>query len=517
MYTQPMTQRRSIALLTIVTAAFAFAVIAAFGSGSASAGAEERARGAVAVPASALAYASVNADRSGAPWQALEALAAKVPGGGTAIAMLNDRLSGTTEQAKLMQALGGDLSVGLLGIDLSGGINPSANAVIVATAADGAALTSALTKAGFTQGPAIKGASVWERGAFAITINGSTAIAATSRATLQSALDAQSGAAPALADDPAFQATVAKLPSDSIAVAYLAPARIAGLVQLAGALLPKSSTQGMPDPTQALTQLSATLKDVRGLGLALRVESNGLRVVAAGDADEAALAKLGVRLPTAYVPTITNQIPAAATGFFAFRDLGPTLLEAIDVAAAQSPEIAEQISTLQKQTGISLRDGLIPALTGEHALVALGGDTPAGSLLLAPQDPTAAASTLATAIASAKQLDAGRLETAATEQGLAPAKVVVTLQRGGSIVAVGTAPQLAAAPATSIMGSDAYQAITGQAGVPTDVTGLAYINAAQLRAIVVAKDIKPLPAASAINGIVAWGTPGAATLFISIG
>ena len=512
-----MSQRSSIILLSIVTAALAFAAIAAFGSGSASAGAEARAKGAVAVPATALAYASVNTDRNGAPWQALEALAAKVPGGAEAVATLNGRLSGKTDQATLMQALGGDLSVGLLGVDLSGGTTPSANAVIVATAADGAALIRELTKAGFVQGPDVKGAPVWERGAFAITVSGSTAIAGTSRATLQSALDAQSGVAPALADDPAFQATVAKLPNDSIAVAYLAPARIAGLVELAGGLLPKSSANGMPDPTQALAQLSATLKNLRGLGLAVVAEQNGLRVVAAGDADEAALGKLGARIPTAYAPTITNQIPADATGFVAFRDLGPTLLAALDVAAAQSPEVAEQISMVETLTGSSLRAGLIPALTGEHAVVALGGDKPAGALLLAPQDPIAAATTLGKALTQAKQLGTGLLDQATTKPATDLNKLAVTLQQGGSIVAVGTAPQLAAAPTASITSSGGYQAITGQAGLPQNVTGLAYINAAQLRAQATAMGDEIPAAARAINGVVAWGTPGAATLFISIG
>ena len=517
MYNQPMSQRRPIILLSIVTAALAFAAIAAFGSGNASAGAEERAKGAVAVPATALAYASVNTDRSGAPWQALEALAAKVPGGAEAVATLNGRLSDGSDQAKVMQALGGDLSVGLLGVDLSGGATPSANAVIIATAADSAALTSELTKAGFVPGPDIKGQPVWERGAFAVTVNGATAIAATSRSTLQSALDAQAGVAPALADDPAFQATVAKLPSDSIAVAYLAPARIAGLVELASGLLPKSSANGMPDPTQALAQLSATLQNVRGLGLAVVAEQSGLRVVAAGDADEAALNKLGARIPTAYAPTITNQIPVDAIGFGAFRDLGPSLLTALDVAAARSPEVAEQISMVEKLTGISLRDGLIPALTGEHAVVALGGDKPAGALLLAPQDPTAAAATLGKALTQAKQLGTGLLDQATTKPAPDLNKLAVTVQPGGSIVAVGTAPQLAAAPSASITSSAGYQAITGQAGLPQDVTGLAYINAAQLRAMATAKGEKIPPAARAINGVVAWGTPGAATLFISIG
>ena len=49
------------------------------------------------------------------------------------------------------------------------------------------------------------------------------------------------------------------------------------------------------------------------------------------------------------------------------------------------------------------------------------------------------------------------------------------------------------------------------------MTGLVYINAAQLQKMAVAKGAKAVPAVGAINGIVAWGTPGAATLFISIG
>jgi hypothetical protein len=67
------------------------------------------------------------------------------------------------------------------------------------------------------------------------------------------------------------------------------------------------------------------------------------------------------------------------------------------------------------------------------------------------------------------------------------------------------------------LGSAGYQAITGQAGLPQNVTGLAFINAAQLRAMATSKGENIPPAARAINGVVAWGTPGAATLFISIG
>ena len=48
-----------------------------------------------------------------------------------------------------------------------------------------------------------------------VTIDGSTAIGATSRATLAEALAVQAGQRPSLADDPSFKATIAKLAAAS--------------------------------------------------------------------------------------------------------------------------------------------------------------------------------------------------------------------------------------------------------------------------------------------------------------
>ena len=283
-----MTTRRLSALLALFAAVLGVAVVAAFGSGSASAGADDRAKGAVAVPADALAYASISLDRQGAPFQALERLAAKVDGGAAAVKQLDAMLDGTTRQAQMVRALGGDVSVGLVGVDvasLASGGKPQASAVLVATAADGNALKAELERAGFAPGPALAGRPVWEKGAMAVSIDGGTAIGATSRATLADAFAAQSGAQPSLADDPAFRATIAKLPGNALAVAYLAPARFAGLLQAVGAIAPKGAAapKGMPDPTQALAQLGRQLQDVRGLGIAVTAEQGGLRVVAAED------------------------------------------------------------------------------------------------------------------------------------------------------------------------------------------------------------------------------------------
>lgn len=513
-----MTTRRSIALLALFSALVAAAALAAFGSGDANAGAEARAKGAVAVPAKALAYASVNLDRDGAPYQALTELARSVDGGEAAIGRLNGMLDGSGEQAQIMRALGGDISVGLIGISLTSGIQPGVEAIVVATAADSSALPGLLTEMGFAQGPELSGQPVWERDAFAITIDGSTAIAATSRATLIDALAAQSGAAPALADDAAFRATIAKLPSDPVAVAYLAPARLAGLVQVAGSLLPQSALpEDAPDTTAALGQLSAALADVRGLGIAITAEQGGLRIVAAGDADQAALERLGARFPASYDPTIDEQVPADALGFAAFRDLGPLLTSALAAAQTQDPQVRTMIAAAERATGLDLA-AILAALDGEHALVAVGGEQPAGALLTQPSDPAAAGATLAKAITAAEQLGTTlpipeRLE---AKRGELP-QVAVTRQGDSATLAIGTAPRLAAAPASAMADSEAYRAIVDRAGVPDQVTGLAYVNVAQLRAEAKAKGMA-LPTATAnIGGVIAWGTADGASLFIAIG
>jgi hypothetical protein len=315
-----------------------------------------------------------------------------------------------------------------------------------------------------------------------MTIDGSNAIAATSRATLVDALAAQAGSAPALADDAAFKATIAKLPGDAVAIAYIAPARLASLVQLAGSLLPQDALpQGAPDTTQSLQQLGAALEDVRGLGIAITAEQGGLRIVAAGDADQAALKQLGAQFPTAYA-----------------------------------------LTSLEQSTGIKTGE-LLAALDGEHAVVAVGGTTPAGALLTQPQDPAAAGATLARALTSAQSI-AEDMPLADTAKDMAEKRakqplpqLAVTRQGDSATLAIGTDARLAATPSASIADSDAYRAIVDRAGVPADVTGLAYVNGAALRAQAVTMGATVPAGAKAINGVVAWGTADGATLFISIG
>ncbi|MFM9125164.1 MAG: hypothetical protein ACKOSO_08480, partial [Actinomycetota bacterium] len=208
-------------------------------------------------------------------------------GGDAKLADLDAMLAADGEGA-VMRALGGDISVGLLGVDLAGGLEPAADAVLVATEADGAALLRELARLGFAEGPAIDGTPVWAQGASTIAVDGSLVVGATSRATLREALEVRAGQAPSLADEAAFRATVERLPDDPLALAYLSPARLAPLAQAAAALVPAQESGDLPNAQAQITDLVAALGDVRGLGIAVRAEAGGLRVAAAGDADEAA-------------------------------------------------------------------------------------------------------------------------------------------------------------------------------------------------------------------------------------
>ena len=154
--------------------------------------------------------------------------------------------------------------------------------------------------------------------------------------------------------------------------------------------------------------------------------------------------------------------------------------------------------------------------------MAVGGTTPAAALLTQPQDPAAAGATLAKAITSAESLakslpmaDAAK-QKAEKDHGALP-QIAVTRQGDSATLAIGTDPQLAATPSASISDADTYGAIVDRAGVPSEVTGIAYVNAAQLRAQAQTMGATVPAGARAINGVVAWGTADGATLFISIG
>lgn len=498
----------------IAMAVLALAALAAFG-GSRAAGADDRTAGARAVPANAIAYAGIAADRDGRQWRALEALAGRVPGGADALAQAEESLDEMAADGDLAAALGGDLAIALLGIEVAGVDGPQADALVIATAADGDRVVAALRKAGFAEGSELEGRPTWTRDAMTVTVGGETVIAATSRASLRDALETAAGDEPALADDAAFRATVADLPNDPAVLAYLAPARIAGVLGVAASLLPDEAVAGMPDADRAIAQAQETLGAVRGLGAAVRVEGNGLRIALAGDADETALTALGVVEPEPYRPTLLDRAPADAIAVASFRDAGPMLMVALEMARAVGGDEAAQIDAaldaLEQTAGVGVEEDLVPALRGEHLAIVRGSDEAAGTLLLQPADATRAATALEalTGLVEGLEVPEGMPEAPAVEVGVED-----------GVVAIGMEPALAGAPATSLADSADFRALAAAAGLPAAVTGLVYVDGAAARELVGAKaaekDEQVPEAADAIGGVLGWGTAAGAELFISV-
>lgn len=499
----------------IALAVLALAAFAAFGGGRA-AGADERTAGARAVPANAIAYAGIAADRDGAQWRALEALADRVPGGADALARAEESLDEMAANGDLASALGGDLAIALLGIELAGADGPQADALVIATAADGDRVVDALSAAGFGEGSELEGRPTWTRDGLTVTVGGDTVIAATSRASLRDALEVAAGDEPALADDAAFRATVADLPSDPAVLAYLAPTRIAGILGIAASLLPEEAAAGMPDADRAIARAQESLGAVRGLGAAVRVEDGGVRIALAGDADRDALASLGVVEPEPYRPTLLDRAPADAIAVAAFRDAGPMLEVALEMARAVGGDEANQLDTLlqslESTADVGVDEDLVPALSGEHLAVVRGAGEPAATLLLQPDDATAAASTIAALVGLAEGLD--------LPEG-APEAPAVEVAVDGGVVAVGMEPGLAAAPTASLAESAGFRALAAAAGLPGEVTGIVYVDGAAARSLAAEKAAEKgeqVPeAAEAIGGVLGWGTATGAELFIAVG
>jgi len=88
------------------------------------------------------------------------------------------------------------------------------------------------------------------------------------------------------------------------------------------------------------------------------------------------------------------------------------------------------------------------------------------------------------------------------------------------VIAIGNAPGLAATPERALADDAAFRATRDAAGVPGQVTGLAWANADALRRMAAEKAAEKgeeLPAAlDAVSGVIAWGEPGGAGAYIAI-
>jgi hypothetical protein len=198
---------------------------------------------------------------------------------------------------------------------------------------------------------------------------------------VRAAIDARSGAAPALGSEFAFRTAMSRLPADHLASAYLDLDRLAAAGGLTGQLSGYSNAS-----------------------IALVAEQDGLHVVGQAPFDETnagASARAGFALSTE-PSSLSNWMPAdtqAEAVVFGLRQL----FEDAESQIGQQPgadQVAQVIAQLRAVVafglGLNVDQDLLPLLDRETALAitSLAADAPRGDLLLRPSDAAAAQASL---------------------------------------------------------------------------------------------------------------------------
>jgi hypothetical protein len=191
------------------------------------------------------------------------------------------------------------------------------------------------------------------------TVDGFVVLTAGGLEVMQAVIDAQEGAN--LAELQSYKDVLARLPADQIGYSYMdMGVYMDTVLKAAGPELAELPTE-MFDPDQ--------LKSIKGMGMSVGMESNGLRVEFVVTYDKDAL-------PANLFGTNENpnkaagHVPASALFYVSGTGLGDAIQMVLDMVKAmpdQPPDFDEQLNMLTAMLGVSV-DELIEMLSGEFAL-----------------------------------------------------------------------------------------------------------------------------------------------------
>ena len=368
------------------------------GSGIGAAGTEGRA--ADAFPATSIFYGSVNIDPDSDGWKQMVEVGSRFPGWTKLMSEFNEGLadddvsSGIDFQKDIRPWLGGELAVAVTALRIDGG-EPTPNFVLFAESTDDAKLEEAFAKdtdakadgeyQGFKLFTDAKPPAPGEEPTFA-AVGENALLVANESATLRTSIDTLKGTGDSLSDADGFSDTLAHLPSDSMAVGYLDGAQLSQLLQLAATA---AAQQGVEQAQQAaaLQQQLDTLKAVNGIAFSVGFEDDGARMRGVATIDPDRADEFG--FSDSYTPQIGSRVPGDAVAYVAFHDVGSTVQRTIDQVLGLQPEAAQQLRQGEQMLGLSIKDDIVPMLSGEHAIyVAPSPENSkvSGALLLQPDD-----------------------------------------------------------------------------------------------------------------------------------
>src|SRR5438067_7382335 len=214
-------------------------------------------------------------------------------------------------------------------------------------------------------------------GAYAIVDH--VVVIASSEALIREIIDADQGRSARLTDSADYKATLAKLPSDRLALLYVNGHSMLSHLK-----------------TQLTTPLAASLAGIKGLGdaeafqgaaLAFSARPDGLVADAAVrlDAGKLSASTRDALLHAGHAAGVIGWIPSSSDAFFAFASLDRTIQSALD-QAGPDPSVRKATDS----AGLTGPQGILQHLTGDFAVEAELDRSafPSGAVMLGTDDAT---------------------------------------------------------------------------------------------------------------------------------
>jgi uncharacterized protein DUF3352 len=318
-------------------------------------------------------------------------------------------------------------------------------------------------------------------GAGAYAFVGSTLVIANTTTGVDSIIDTDQGGA-SLADSADLKATSEGLPDGRLAFIYV---NAKSLIPLASSLIP-SGTAGSSPVGSSMASLDA----IRGIGMTISAESNGLAMDINESLDPSKLTDAQKALIGAgHDNPLTSYVPSNALGLVEAENVNTIVNSAITQLEANDSTLAAQLETL----GVTGPDGLLSSLTGDLALEIAPG-TPAlpvsGAVVLGINDPTKFS-------AAVTKLKDGLIGANGSCSFTAVGTAVGSSSNGGSSPVVSTPVKCTTAPApkwqTETYKGTTINFITDTSGGPSiayataDSAGLIGLGADSIKAAIDAK------------------------------
>ena len=446
-------------LLPVLLLAF---LVAGCGGGrtNTSAGGSSIPDGASVVRAGLVGFVAIDSDTGSDQWQQLDKLAHKFPARAKAIAHIEQELAkhGVDYETDVKPALGPELDLAIA----SAGTEQSTRVVGLTRPDDPAKFEALVAKLNASD-------SGGENAVFRQLADGWYAIS-DSQAAITSVLK---GDQTALADDDSFRQAVGKLPADTLVKAFLDGKRLSALASQAGAKV------GSLDPSLL------GLDNLDYVAVSASAEDDGIRIRAASSGGPAGGGET----------KLAKGVPGDAFALFDFLGKGTT----DQLGRLKStPQLAPLLGEL-KEYGVTL-DEVLALLQGEVAFYARpGGVVPELTLVLDPQDASAALSTIDKLMEHLAAARGGKVESGtqdghpvktvnlgnfAIHYGAVDGKVLLTSGMNG-VADFG-------ASGDRLPDSEDFKEANDAAGMPDSTGGFAYIDV---------KDVLPLlEGLSALSG-----------------